>query len=144
MLGMKKMIVGFCCVLMSLVLQAQTAEDRRDVEAAINNYVDAFYRADTLKAYESVVPYLAKRGYAKRDGQYRELHMSFTQLVALAQRWKSGQPDLSTAPRKITIFEVMDQTASAKVDAQWGTDYFHLARLNGKWMIVNVLWQTKP
>jgi len=28
--------------------------------------------------------------------------------------------------------------------AWWGIDYLQLARYNGKWMIVNVMWQSPP
>jgi hypothetical protein len=35
----------------------------------------------------------------------------------------------------------MDQTASAKLTAQWGIDYLLLARYDGRWMITHVLWQ---
>ena len=31
-------------------------------------------------------------------------------------------------------------TASAKLTADWGVDYFHLAKYEGKWKIVHVLW----
>ena len=36
----------------------------------------------------------------------------------------------------------MNQTASAKLTAAWGVDYFHLAKYGGKWKIVHVLWQS--
>jgi hypothetical protein len=39
---------------------------------------------------------------------------------------------------------VLDQTASAKLEAWWGIDHVHLAKFDGKWMIVNVAWQTFP
>jgi hypothetical protein len=34
--------------------------------------------------------------------------------------------------------------ASAKVVASDWVDYLHLARWNGEWRIVNVLWELKP
>ena len=46
------------------------------------------------------------------------------------------------APKTITIFDVQDQTASAKLTAFWGTDYLLLAKENGRWVITHVLWQT--
>ena len=35
-------------------------------------------------------------------------------------------------------------TAVARLDAEWGVDYFQLAKIDGRWMIVNVIWQTYP
>ncbi len=48
------------------------------------------------------------------------------------------------APKDVVIYEVMDQTASVKLVADWGIDYMHLAKFDGKWMIINVLWQSYP
>ena len=50
----------------------------------------------------------------------------------------------ANAPKKIELFEVLDKTASAKLTANWGVDYFHLAKVDGKWQIMNVLWQSQP
>jgi hypothetical protein len=47
-------------------------------------------------------------------------------------------------PNDIRILASLDPTPSAKLVAQWGVDYFHLARYDGRWMIVNVLWQSPP
>ena len=30
--------------------------------------------------------------------------------------------------------------ASVRTDADWGVDYIHLAKLDGDWKVVNVLW----
>jgi hypothetical protein len=30
------------------------------------------------------------------------------------------------------------------VTALWGIDYMHLAKYDGKWKIVNILWQEPP
>jgi hypothetical protein len=50
----------------------------------------------------------------------------------------------ATAPKVVDLFEVQNQTASAKVTAFWGTDYLLLGKYDGKWMISSVLWQSPP
>jgi hypothetical protein len=63
----------------------------------------------------------------------------------LAGRWNaSGRVDPAAAPREVTVLDVLDQTASAKLVAEWGVDYLHLARHEGRWQIVHVLWQSPP
>ena len=123
---------------------AQTDDDKKGIEKAIHNYVDAFYEADTTKAYESIAKDLAKRGYYVRNNEVVEAKMSFEQLVHLAQRWKTSQNITAASPKKITVLDVLDKIASAKVEAQWGIDYFHLAKIMGNWTIINVLWQDYP
>ncbi|KAA5542836.1 nuclear transport factor 2 family protein [Adhaeribacter rhizoryzae] len=126
---------------LSFTLQAQTIHDEQAVRKAILDYVESFYQADTTKVYASVHPELAKRGYYKREGVYRESKMSFAQMVKLSQRWNKTTKVTSEAPKEINIFEIKDKIAVAKLRALWGTDYFHLAKLDGKWQIVNVIWQ---
>ena len=135
----------FLSCIFSFSLEAQQAADKLAIEKAIMNYVNAFYEADTTKAYESIARDLAKRGYyTTKEGAAAEAKMSFEQLVRLAQRWKSSQNITPETPRKVTVFDVLDRIASAKVEAKWGIDYFHLAKVNGSWMIINVLWQDYP
>jgi len=125
----------------------QEAETQK-VEAAILDYVEALYEADTSRVYRSVHPELRKRGYYFRGeakGYTDKLEMSFEQLVSLSSRWnKDGKNADENSPKEVTVFEVLDKTATAKVVAEWGIDYFHLAKLDGKWYIMNVLWQSPP
>lgn len=83
---------------------------------------------------------------APQDGTYRPnaLPMTFEQLKQVAATYNKDGHLPKDAPKDITIFEVLDQTATAKLVAEWGVDYFHLAKFEGKWMIINVLWQSPP
>lgn len=75
----------------------------------------------------------------------KQLEMPFDKLVGLAKRWNAdGSRTNENSPKDVVIFEVSDKTASAKVTAVWGIDYLSLMKENGKWMIVNVLWQSPP
>jgi hypothetical protein len=48
------------------------------------------------------------------------------------------------APKVIELYDVQDQTASAKLTAWWGIDYLLLAKQSGRWRITHVLWQSPP
>lgn len=138
---MKKIAFALLLCCFCSAAQAQTADDEKAVRKAVLNYVESFYKADTTKVYASVHPELAKRGYYKRNNTYTEATMSFGQMVSLSSRWNKSNPIPADAPKEITIFEVKDKIASAKLKAMWGTDYFHLAKIDGNWKIINVMWQ---
>jgi len=36
------------------------------------------------------------------------------------------------------------RAASVRVDATGWIDYMHLAEVDGRWVIINVLWETRP
>jgi hypothetical protein len=123
------------------------ADDRDAVRAAVLDYVEALYDVDPRRIERSVHPELAKRGFARRGPgvPYDEMLMNYEQLHALAGRWNSDrQVDARTAPKEIDVLDVLDQTAAAKLTAEWGTDYLLLAKYEGRWLITHVLWQTPP
>ena len=126
---------------------AQTPADREAVRAAVLDYVEGFYEGDTVRLVRSVWPEVRKYGYwrAKPDAPYTGEAMPFADFMSYANRIKSGASKTPAgAPKDITVFDVQDQTASAKLTAWWGTDYFLLAKEKGRWMIVQVLWQSPP
>jgi hypothetical protein len=128
-----------------LLLAGSTTEDRAGVEAAVLDYVEGVYEADPDRIRRSVHPDLKKFGFARRspDEEYRIIPMTFDQLVELAGTYNAdGKTIPPDAPKKIEILDVLDQTAAAKLTAAWGVDYFHLAKYDGRWQIVQILWQS--
>ncbi len=126
---------------------AQQTDDREAVRLAVLDYVEGIYEVQPERIERSVSPEMTKVGYwREKDGApYGESRMTFEQLVNLAKNWnKKGRVDAKTALKEVTIYEVVDQTATVKLRAYWGIDYMHLAKKDGKWLIMNVLWQSHP
>ena len=121
-------------------------QDKSEVESAVKDYVEGFYYGDTSKIQRSISPDLIKHGYyrSKTSDNYQKDTMSFRQCVDYAANVKKRgvNPKIESFPKKIEVFDVLDKTASAKLTAWWGTDYILLSKLNGKWMITHVLWQS--
>jgi hypothetical protein len=146
-----KKLVWFAFVLTMAIsfstAQAQSTDEREAVRLAVLDYVEGVYNLDPSRIERSVHPELAKRGFwddKTKAGGYATGQMTYPQLIEVAKTWNKNGRLKKDAPKEITIFEVLDQTASAKLVAQWGIDYFHLAKYEGKWKIVNVLWQSPP
>ena len=119
--------------------------DTQAVRAAVLDYVEGVYEVSPERIERSVHPDLAKLGWGRaKDGSYREYPMSKKQLVELARNYNKDGRIPEGAPKKIEIYEVLDKTASIKLTAHWGIDYMHLAKIDGKWLIKNVLWQSHP
>ncbi len=121
--------------------------ERAAVRAAVLDYVEGIYHVQPERIERSVHPSLAKVGYwlGKDTTAYKEGRMTFEELVELAGAWnKTGWLNAEEALKKIAVFDLLDQTATAKLSAHWGVDYLHLAKVDGRWMIMNVLWQSHP
>ena len=126
---------------------ALSTSDREAVRAAVLDYVDAIYEVEPERIERSVSRDLVKRGFWREsaDAEFREMPMSYEQLHRLAGGWNAdGHLDPATAVKEIVVLDVLDKTASAKLVADWGIDYMHLAKIDGRWMIKNILWQSPP
>lgn len=124
---------------------AQTPSDREAVRQAALDYVEGIYNVQPERIQRSVHPTLVKRGFYKKDATapYVDMPMTYEQLVALAGNWnKGGKRDISI--KEVTVLDVLDQTATAKVTASWGIDYMLLGKYDGQWKIVQILWQSHP
>ena len=127
-------VVGF-----TVHAQARAAAEKEAVAAAAMDYLVALYEAKPELIARSVHTDLAKRGYFRKKGEaaFSSAPMSYQQLFDLAGTWnKDGKRPVATAPKDVVVYEVLNQTASAKVTALWGIDYMHLAKYDGKWKIV--------
>ncbi len=133
-------------VLGAPIVQAGEDGDEAAVRQAVLDYVEAVYDVDPARIERSFHPELAKRGFGRRSAadEYRELEMTFDQLVELARTYNTDGEIPADAKKEVVVYEVLDQTASAKLIADWGIDYVHLAKYDGRWKIVHVLWQTHP
>jgi len=131
------------------ICQGQKTESEIEaVKAACLDYINTFYEADTTLAYKSVHPSVRKVGFYFKDDEQTysaQLEMPFENLIKLAKTWNAdGSRVDETSPKEVTLFEVSDKIASAKVTAVWGIDYLSLRKEDDTWMIMNVLWQSPP
>ena len=102
---------------------------------------------DDTKLVRSIRPEVVKYGfYVPRDSShYVGETMPWPEFLSYARSIRErNRPAPASAPKQVEIFDVQDQTASAKLTAWWGTDYLLLAKYDGKWMISHVLWQSPP
>lgn len=137
------------CLLLAAIpipASAGAAGEEAAVRAAVLDYVEGVYEVDPARIERSVHPELAKRGFGRREAAepYREIPMTFEGLVELAAGYNKDGHIPDDAPKEVIVYEVLDQTASIKLVAEWGIDYMHLAKYDGRWKIVNVLWQSHP
>ncbi len=140
-----------CAVLVLAVTVAfgtdkPSTSDRKAVERAVLDYCEAFYEMKPELLKRSLHPDLAKFGFYRQsaDQEYRKVPSDFEQLLKLAEVWNADGKFGKDAPKIVEVFDILDKTAAAKLTGGWGIDYLHLAKYDGKWMIVQVIWQSHP
>lgn len=128
-----------------LPLRAQTAADSAGIRQAALDYIDGYYEGNGERMERAVHPELAKRIVRTNEqGRYMLQQMSAMTLVMGTRA--GGGKDIPVAERRddVTIFDIYQNAASAKIYASGWVDYLHLAKWNGRWVIVNVLWELHP
>lgn len=134
------------------VLDAQTpsaqptaAGDSAAIRATALDYVEGWYNGDSERMERAVHPELAKR-IVMLNRENGRASLDQVGAMTLVQRTKrGGGRDTPAAQRQkdIEILDVFRNVASVKVTMSGWIDYMHLARFNGRWVIVNVLWEFK-
>lgn len=96
------------------------AGDREAVRQAVLDYVEGFYQGDTARLVRSIHPDVAKYGYyiPRDSAHYVGEAMPWPEFLSYANMVRTRNREApASAPREITIFEVQDQTASARLRA---------------------------
>jgi hypothetical protein len=91
-------------------------------------------------------PELAKR-IVRTDRATQRSHLDQMGAMALVQGTRNGGGSQTPAERRldqVRILDVFENAASVRVDASDWIDYIHLAKVNGRWVIINVLWELRP
>lgn len=125
--------------------QAQTAADSSAIVATALDYIDGFYTSDAARMERALHPELAKRIVGDPAGPESRLqNMSAQQLIdATAGGGAARIPD-DAKKSDVSILDIYHNIASVRIDAGVWIDYLHVARWNGEWKIVNVLWEMAP
>jgi hypothetical protein len=122
------------------------SDDRAAVERAVADYAQALYEVRPELVERSVHRDLVKRGFFRDEsGEWVQDVMDWERLHALAAEWNAERSvTTEQSPWKVRVVDLFDQTATALLTAHWGIDHIQLARYDGRWLIVQVLWQVPP
>jgi len=128
---------------------ASTAEATPDVSdsirAAALDYIEGWYAGDAERMSRSLHPSLAKRIVERgANGRDAVSHMSAEQLIEGTRRGGGRATPAAERAIEVQVLDVFGSAATVRVDARDWIDYMHLARVDGQWVIVNVLWEYRP
>src|SRR5919112_6043649 len=121
---------------------AQTAADSAGIRSAALDYIEGWYTGDATRMERALHPELAKR-IVQTDAQGRSRLGQQSAMTLVASTRRGGGTDIPADKRKsdVRILDVYGNAASVRVQASTWVDYLHMAKSNGRWVIVNVLWE---
>ena len=138
-------VVVTLSVLLSPRMSAQSAADSAGIRAAALDYIDGWYAADGARMEQALHPELAKRNVSTdAQGRSQLRQMSAMTLVQGTRRGGGSHIPVAERRNEVRILDIFNGAASVRVRAATWIDYMHLARVNGRWVIMNVLWENDP
>jgi hypothetical protein len=138
------MMMGVGAVLWVQPAVAQTSADSAAIVETALDYIDGFYTSDAARMERALHPELAKRIVVTQGGESRLRDMTAEQLVQATAGGGAKQIPEEARREDVSILDIYENVASMRIDAGPWIDYLHVARWNGDWKIVNVLWEMAP
>ena len=144
---MKRNTIITAIIGLLLTIPAFGQEGSRDelITRTVLNYAEGWYEGDAAKMESSLHPDLAKRTIeTSPQGRSRINELSALGLVQLTRPGYGKKTPKAEQTKDVKILDVFDEMATVRLEMRDWIDYMHLAKFNGKWVIVNVLWKSKP
>ena len=147
---MKKFAIIMTLVLFipfSLSLSASSVEstDEDAIKRAALDYIDGAHAGDAARMERAVHSELNKvvvdkipqtgKFYVRKAGATRLIQVVGAKSVVLAEEKRDIQ---------VKILDVLEGLAMVKATSAMFWDYLQLAKIDGEWKIINVLWTRNP
>ena len=124
---------------------AQSAADSAAIRATALDYVEGWYEGSAERMGRALHPELVKRIVVADTATGRSVlqNMGASALVNSTRHGYGKSTPKERRQKDVRILDIFGNTACVKsVMADW-IDYMQLARVDGRWLIVNVLWEKK-
>lgn len=120
-------------------------KEKEAIETAAMYYIDGFFSGDAVRMERAVHPEINKvtvigspvtgKSFFSKMGSVTLIELTVAK-VGLLEKEKRGI--------KVRIMDSMDGLASVEVISSTLYDFLQMAKINGNWKIINVLWKPRP
>src|ERR1043165_7490956 len=144
---MRKLFLLAVIALLSSVpmAKAQSAADAEAITQTALDYIEGCNEGNPERMERALHPELAKRIVrTSKEGMSNLNQIGAMTLVQYTRRGGGKNTPKEKQQKDVTILDVFENAASVKIVASDWIDYLHMAKWNGRWVIVNVLWELKP
>jgi hypothetical protein len=127
------------------VAMGQSSTDSAAIRATALDYAEGWYEGNAERMARALHPELVKRIVVRDTATGRTMvqGMGASVLVNSTRHGYGRETPKERQQKDVTVLDIFGNAASAKaVMADW-VDYMQLAKVDGRWMIINVLWEKK-
>jgi hypothetical protein len=124
---------------------ADPAADKASIEQTCLNYIEGYFSGDADRMQGALHPELTKvRPQTLKQTGKIMLDKVGTELLVEATRTKMGVMDEADWKIDYKLLDYREDLAMVEIVSSMFIDYIQLARFNGEWKIINVLWAMNP
>ena len=132
-----------------LVASGSSSVDPNEIESIKKTALDygqGWYAGDAERMERALHPDLAKRVLTPdpRSGKGKIDHMSAMTLVQYTRKGGGSKTPTDKRLTDVTVLDVFGNAACVKLEMHDWIDYMQMSKMDGRWVIVNVLWEFTP
>ena len=141
-----KQFLSIIFSILSLLTYGQTKQDSIEIKQVAVDYIESQHKPNPIQMENALHPRMVKRTFWKDKATGKDYlrETSTESMILLAESYnKKGDKFPASAKKEVILLDVSERTSSVKLIADEWIDYMHIVKRNGRWKIVNVLWQYK-
>lgn len=130
------------CCFTAISQNPDKVEDKTAVENTLRDYIEGWYKGDTVRMDRSLHNDLVKRIPIKdsSDIDVKLIMVPKSRMVELTSKGGGESPD---GEYQIFVDDIEKDIATARVLSLEYLDYLHLVKTNEGWQIVNILFRSR-
>jgi hypothetical protein len=136
-------LVSMGMLLLSSPSYGQNPNDAAAVKAVALEYIEGYYASDVQRVEKVLHPDLVKRTVMAdpQTGKSYLVTQGFKDFLNLTEHHKNAPG--AKLQKDVIVLDVFKDAAMVKVTATEWVDYMQMHKWNGKWVIVNLLWERR-
>jgi len=120
-------------------------KEKAGIEGAAMDYIDGFFSGDAVRMERAIHPEINKVTIVTSPATGKSYFSKMGSVTLIEYTGaKFGLRDKEKRDIAVRIMDSMDNLASVEVISATLIDYLQLAKIDGNWKIINVLWKSKP
>ena len=133
-------ILVMTCCLTANAQSRNKADEKTAVENAIRDYIEGWYKSDTVRIERSLHDDLVKR-IPMKDSADLGIKLRMVPKSVMVELTGKGGGEDPDADYEIFVDDIETDIATGRVLSPEYLDYLHLVKTNEGWQIVNILFR---
>ena len=116
------------------------------IAEAVLDYPMSYYTGDGPRMERRLHPDLRKCVHARdrESGEWGLREMTAEQLVQIVASGSGTRVPENERRAEVKVLDIYGDIASVRIAMRDWVDYLHVAKIDGEWKIINVLWDFTP